>query len=720
MLNFDKQNQRLRTQFDNIVWDDSSGIEIEEIKKLAEEINRQEKDLSRDVLRAKIFKAVVENSKITIDKDDIFQDKISGIGIINSIRNRWNNEVTDEFLSLEKKETCDAKWECGAYASGGDYGHTSPNSMRLLELGFSGLLERANVFASRENLTPKQKNFYESVKICLETMISFTQRLADEIKPYNAENAEALYNISSTPPQTMYEAMQLIVVYFFLHEYVFGTRVRTLGRLDVMMYPFYKKDLENGRYSKEELKDMLKFFLNKFWSAKVPYDLPLCIGGLDQNGEDITNEFTYLFVETYNELDIYSPKIHVRVSDKSPKDLIKSVLSCIRDGNSSFVFVNDQTVIKSFLNIGIDEKDARNYVPIGCYEPAVWGSEIGCTGNGGINAPKAVELVVNNGYDFATGIKIGTETGPVNSWEDFVKEVKKQIEYLTNKGLDYIRKIEKYYDKINPDPILSAQYDESVEKGLDVYEGGAKYNNSSFYVYSIATLVDSMAAVKRLVFDDKLVTYEELCKILKNNWQGYEKLRFKALSLKEKYGNNEKLTDDITKEMSDFCASLITGKPNSRGGVFKAAIFGIDNFVYYGLKTMATPDGRRAGDILSKNICASVGMDKKGITALINSVTQIDHTKYPNGSVLDIVLHPSAVAGDDGLEAFYGLLMTFMKKGGLAMHGNVFDAQTLKMAQKDPEKYKNLQVRVCGWNAYFVNLSKKEQDAFIKQAENNL
>ena len=718
MLKFDKQNLRLRGQFDNVEWIESSGLEKEELKKLADRINNEKKDLSRDVLRATIFKAIVENSKIALDKDDIFQDKISGTGIIDSLRWKWHNEITEEFLGKDKKEICDAKWECGAYAAGGDYGHTSPNSKRLMELGFTGLLDRAKEYASRETLTDKQKNFYKSVIICLETMITFTQRLADAIRPYNKENADALENISKGAPKNMYEAMQIMIIYFFMHEYVFGTRVRTLGRLDILMYPFYKNDLENGTYSKEELKDMLKFFLNKFWSAKVPFDLPLCIGGTDENGDDITNEFTYLFVDTYNELDIYSPKIHVRVSDKSPKDLLKKVLNCIRGGNSSFVFVNDLTVIKSLVNVRIEEKDARNYVPIGCYEPAVWGAELGCTGNGGVNVPKAVELAVNNGYDLATGIKVGTDTGEINSFDDFKNEIKKQIAYMINKGLDYIRKSEKLYEKINPDPILSAMYDESIEKGLDVYEGGAKYNNSSFYVYSIATLVDSMAAVKKLVFDDKNVTYEKLCEILKNNWQGYEDLRIKALSLKEKYGNNEELTDSLTKEMSDFCADLITNKSNGRGGIFKAAIFGIDNFVYYGSKTMATPDGRHAGDILSKNICATVGMDKKGITALINSATKIDHTKYPNGTVLDFVLHPSAVSGDDGLEAFYGILMTYIKKGGLAMHGNVFNAETLRNAQKEPEKYKNLQVRVCGWNVYFINLSKIEQDAFIAQAEN--
>ncbi len=180
------------------------------------------------------------------------------------------------------------------------------------------------------------------------------------------------------------------------------------------------------------------------------------------------------------------------------------------------------------------------------------------------------------------------------------------------------------------------------------------------------------------------------------------------------------VADAFAVEFADFCANLVNNKPNGRTGVFKAALFSIDHCFYIGKNTMATPDGRFYGDPLSKNLCATVGMDKKGITALINSVTKIDHAAFPTGSVLDIVVHTSAVSGDDGLDAFYGILMTYFKKGGFAMHGNVFDAETLKDAQSNPEKYGNLQVRVCGWNAYFVNLSKAEQDAFIKQAEGNV
>ena len=718
MKTFDKNNKRLCSQFENIEWIESSGVAPEVLENMFVELMRNDAHLPTKIVKAKTFEMILENGRIAIDSDDIFQDKILGRGLITKQRYMWEYDVWQKFL---KKETEINKTmaEVGAYSAEGDYGHLSPNSKLLLEVGFVGLLERINRYASRENLTQEQLDFYESCRIVLKAVIGFIERLAKQTEPVNKENADALYNIAKNKPQNIDEARQLIIVYFFLHEYIGGSRIRTLGRLDVMLYPFYKDDIDSGRYTKEEIKEMIKFFFNKFWCAKVPFDLPLCLGGIDENGEEVTNELTYLLVETYNELDIHSPKIHIRVSDKTPKDFVKLVLKCIRDGNSSFVFQNDNVVIESLKKVGIEKNDAMNYLPIGCYEPAVWGKEIGCTGNGGVNLAKAVEFAVTNGVDNATGKQVSVKTGEIKTYDDFISAIKTHIKFMVDSGMGYICQMEKYYSEIGPDPLLSAMYDESVINGVDVLEGGAKYNNSSFYLYFIASLVDSICTVKKLVFEENKLTFAELCEILKNNWQGNEKLRIMVLNISEKYGSSNPVADQITKEMTDYCTSLINGKPNGRGGVFKASLFSIDHFVGYGKKTMATPDGRKAGEVLSKNLCATVGQDKNGVTALINSVTKIDHTDCPNGTVLDIVLHPSAVGGEDGLEAFYALLVAYMKKGGMALHGNVFNAEDLRKAQENPEKYKNLQVRVCGWNAYFVNLSKEEQDCFVKQAETN-
>ncbi len=712
---FESRKSVLAKEYEDIKWIENSGLDEDKLKEKIFKI--ESKCYPLCITKAKTFEMIVSKAMLAVDKDDIFQEKIFGRGLMNERTYSREAAVKEKYLKEETIEMSRAYDIYGAYIGHSDYGHTSPDSLFLVNEGIEGLRLRLEKYASRYNLSQKQKDFYEACRISLNALSIAALRLADAIEPYNIKNARCLRKIANGKPGNIYEAMQLIILYFFMHEYICGTRVRTLGRLDVMLYPFYKNDIETGVYSKAEVKELLKFFIYKFYVAEVPFGLPLCIGGLSPGGEEVTNEFSYLFVETINELNVHSPKTHIRVSDKTPRDFVKLVLSCIRGGNSSFVLVNDAVSTEALKRVGIDEKDALDYVPIGCYEPAVWGKEIGCTGNGGVSIPKAVELALTKGRDFVTGDLVGFETGVVTSYEDFISAIKKQLKYMTDKTVDYIKKIEGYYYLINPDPLLSVQYEESLCRGVDVFEGGALYNNTSLYYWSIASAVDMVCAVKKLVFEDNKYTLDELCRMLKCNWEGYEKERVKFLRLKEKYGNNNPVADTVAKELADYSASLVNGIPNGRGGVFKASLFTIDRCFELGKKMWATPDGRKAGEPLSKNLCAVTGMDKKGITSLINSVTIFDHAAYPNGSVLDIVLHPSAVSGDDGLEAFYGIIMTYFKKGGFAIHGNIFDAEVLKKARANPEKYANLQVRVCGWNAYFVNLSPEEQSAFIAQAE---
>jgi len=714
-ISFAKKEALLKDQFKSIPWIEESGLSVEVLEESIGILESSHE--SKAIIKAKTLLLIAEKGRIAIDPNDIFQDKLFGGNIIKAQRKRWETAVKEKFLRNETAEIRRAWKEFGAYTGNSDYGHTSPNSKLLLEEGLTGILKRVTEASEAPGISNRQAEYYESCKLALNAVITVANRLAKTIAPYNRENSIALSNIANGKPQNSYEAMQLLILYFFMHEYIGATRVRTLGRLDVLLYPFYIQDLKSGRFTHAEIKEMLKFFLYKFWNAKVPFDLPFCLGGMDESGNDITSEVSALIVEAYDELNIYSPKIHIRVSKNTPQSFIKQVLSCIRKGNSSFVFVNDMVGIKALTAVGIEESDARNFVPIGCYEPAVWGVEIGCTGNGGVNLAKAVELVCTNGKDQRSGILCGLETGEIASFDEFKNAVKQQIAYMTEKALSYIVEIEKHYSETNPDPLLSAQYEESVRRGVDVFEGGAKYNNSSLYFYCIASLIDSMCAVKRLVFEEARYSFSQLAEILKNDFNGYEKDRILACRLPEKYGNGNPSADALTVEMSDFCASIVNNRPNGRGGVFKAAMFSIDHYVDLGQKTMATPDGRHAGDLLSKNLCASVSMDRNGITALIHSVTKIDHSKFPTGSVLDIMLHPSAVAGEEGLHAFYSILMTYFEKGGFAMHGNVFDAEILKDAKKHPDQYRNLQVRVCGWNAYFINLSEAEQDAFILQAE---
>ncbi len=709
----------LEKQYENIEWLQDSGLSSDELLKPTEEIYDRYKQDSVMIARAKAFEYVLKNARISVAEDDIFYEKLDAGKIFSHLAWREieafrKNDIPNEHAELYCAD------RHGAYTANHDFGHTSPNTARLFELGFGGLVERVRFERDKkETLTEKQKMFYFSCETSLCAITAYIKRLSEAVADKNRDAAKCLENISQNPPQNTYEALQLLIVYFYAHEYVFKARVRTLGRMDILLYPFFKKDIENGVFTKEQIKELYRYFFTKIWSMKVPYDLPMMIGGIDENGCEVTNELSYLIAQTYNELDIHSPKIHIRVSDKTPESFIKLILSCIRGGNSSFVFVNDAVAIKALKKCGIEEKDALNYVLIGCYEPAVWAVEMPCTGNGSINLAKAVELAMNNGCDMKTGEKIGVSCANAESFEDFYASVKEQIKYFAQKSCDYVIVNERNYPMMYADPILSAMYDKSACDGIDLYEeNSAKYNNSSMNITGIATLTDSLCAVKKIVFDEKRVGFKELCELMKNNWQGGEKLKLICSALPEKYGNGNDFADSVACNMARFVAQCINGRPNGRGGIFKAGLFSIDHCYKYGTQTAATPDGRACGDPVNKNLCATVGKDKNGITALVNSVSKLDLSDYPNGSVLDFVLCPSAVSGEDGLCAMHSILKTFFDRGGFAMHGNVFDSGVLHKAQVNPEQYSTLQVRVCGWNAYFVNLSKAEQEDFIKQAEN--
>lgn len=654
-------------------------------------------------IKAQTFVKLLQESPIEIKPDRIFQQGLTVRRVIETQRHQWWQEQIPSFHALQ--DEINIAKECGAFNAIPDFSHTSSNTKTLLRLGFRGVAQQVK----------PGTELREDAELCLNAMADYCLRLSEQ-DGINPKNAAALRQLAVGAPRNLYEALVLLSLYFFLHEFIGGTRVRTLGRLDEVLLPFYTMDREQGK-SKDEILELLRLFLLNAWEMKVPYDLPFCIGGTAEDGTETTNELSYLIVEAYQQCHIYSPKIHIRVSKQTPDDFIKLVLSCIRSGNSSFVFINDDVGIPMMQRCGATLEEARNFILIGCYEPAIFDKELPCPGNSYVNLPKAVELAFTNGRDFASGRLVGVETGDIHTYAEFYEAVKKQIAHFIDRSMVYVREVEKYYFTVNPDPILSALLSPCAQSGIDAYAYGAKYNNSSIQICSVASLADAMYAVKWLIEEQKRMTFAQLRDVLLADWEGFEDLRLELHHLPYKYGNNIDEVDRIAADMTTFCANLINGKPNARGGIFKAANFSIDRSFGFGKRTMATPDGRKSGEPLSKNLCAVPGMDRKGLTALIQSAAKTNPSLFPDGSVLDFVLHPSAVAGEDGLDAFLSLLKVYFAKGGYAMHGNVFCAEDLKAAQANPEKYANLQVRVCGWNAYFVNLTKDQQDAFIKQAE---
>lgn len=713
MRNFTSDRECILTEYSNVNFEDQDMF----MAKLEEHINNMDAFSHNEnpaVFTAEVFLFIAENAPLAADKHNIFQDKIFHGDILRKIS---GNRIKKMKEAYKADTTLVDDWDRHGINGGPayDFGHSCVDMNALLSLGLPGIMDRLVRAKDKlgNTITKEQEAFYKSCMMTYQAISVMAKRLS-ELDGIDYDNKICLENISQAPPTTTYEALQLIYLYFTVFELIHGGRLRTLGGLDRLLYPFYKKDIEKGT-TVEYIENLFRYFLYKIWAARVPYDLPFMLGGIYANGESAVNELSYLIVRVYSQLNIYSPKIHIRVHDNTPKSFVLAVLNSIKKGNNSFVFANDKVVIDSLMKVGISENDAKEYVFIGCYEPSAV-NEVPCTGTGLTNLAKILELTLNNGCDMMDGQRFAKPTPSVCDFDGFLEVYKNNIQTIVRQKMNITRNYESLYGVTHPFPIMSATMSHCVEQGKDAYDGGATYNNSSISYFGVATVIDSLCAIKKFVFDEKRISLEELGSILKNNWQGREDLQTAILKSEEKYGVNNAYANALTSQLCRFCADLVNNQPNGRGGVFKAGLFSIDECYKYGKVTAATPDGRMCGEPLSKNLNAVTGMDGKGVTSLMCSAAQIDHSAFPNGTVLDFLVHPSAVKGEQGLDILYSLIMTYFALGGMAVHGNILDADVLKKAQASPKEYSTLQVRLCGWNVFFVDLSKEEQDDFIKQA----
>ena len=335
-----------------------------------------------------------------------------------------------------------------------------------------------------------------------------------------------------------------------------------------------------------------------------------------------------------------------------------------------------------------------------------------------LNIPKAIELTIGNGCDVLAGTAFGPQTGEnFESFDAFYQAFLIQLDHLVETVIDGIEKQNEIAMEINPSPLYSCSMASCIESGKDVFENGMPRSNASIKCCGIGTTADALAAMKLLVFDQKVVNYADMRHALLNNWKGYEWLREKALVLTEKFGNHQPMTDTFAREVYHHLTDLFVGRPCNRGGVYRMGGYSITKCIQFGAKLCATPDGRVAGEPFSKNFSGTAGKETEGLTASMLSALAIDQTEHVNGCVLEFVAHPSALEGEAGLDALTMLAEVYMKQGGFALQGNVLQLEQLKDAQKHPEKYPNLQVRLCGWNEYFVNMNPESQNAFIKRLE---
>lgn len=674
---FDIARERLESQYQNIPYDPESGLSGDELKAELEQHRRDFPDEPRILTRAWLFHLLCTKARIAVDPDDYFVDKLEHHNLLIQLRNEWLK------IETEKEFQNDPPLIPGTLQTILDTSHTCPDWQNLLEYGFTGLRNRA---------AAKSGAFYQAVTMVYDAVIKLIERFD------KALSNPTLANLAERPPQTFHEALQLALLYNELQT-MEGEEIRSMGRFDLLYNPFYINDLKTGILTREHAKELLKYFWIKFYAKSQGklYGKPFLFG------PDV-NELSFLSFEVFHEMQTVDPKFHVRLSEKTPQVFLERIADCIQDGCTGIVIVNDSKQVKMLCQNGKKIEDARNYILIGCYEPAVMGKELNWSGASHLNLAKAIELTLSaRQYD---------------SFDDFFKGYIDTIDTQLEIIFDRVKRNERLWPSVNPSPLLSGTMDSCLESGKDVSMGGAEYNTSGCVCAGIANAVDSLAVIRQLVFEEKRCTQTELSTILAANWQGHEELHLTARNRVPKWGNNDDRVDKLAVKITRHLGERINHEPNARNDVFQAALYCIINASKnLGKHTGALPDGRLAGEPLTMNSGATPGMDKNGVTSLINSVTKIDLSLFPSGTVLDIMLHPSAAKGHEGINTICSIVRSHFAQGGMAIQFNIFDADILREARKNPEKYANLQVRVCGWNVRFADLAPEEQDIFITKAE---
>jgi len=674
---FDQIRPQLERQYLDVKFDPASGLAKEELVAELERHRAENPGEPRIMTRAWLFHLLCSKGRIAVEPDDYFADKLEHHDLLLVLRNEWWK------LEEEQEFKNDPPAIPGAWDAILDAGHTCPDWRNLLKYGFTGLRGRA---AARSGV------FYQTVAMVYDATITLIKRFNEALPN------PALAALAERPPQTFHEALQLAYLYHELQE-MEGEAVRSMGLFDQLYYVFYSNDIKSGRLTRDQAKELLKYFWIKFF-AKTQGKL---FGKPFLFGPEI-NELSYLAFETFREMQTVDPKFHVRLAERTPKDFLEKVAGCIHAGCTSVVIVNDARQIEMLRRNGKTLDDASDYILIGCYEPAVMGKEMNWSGGAALNLAKAVELVL--------------AAGDYSSFDELMAAYIKTLDSQFVISADKSRREERLWPKVNPAPLLSGTMDSCMQKGLDVSQGGATYNTTGYMAVGIANAADSLAVIKQLVFEEGICTLGELRAALAANWKGWEELRLTAQHRVPKWGNNDDRVDGIAVKITDYLGERINHEPNARGGVFQAALFGIIvSAKSFGKQTGALPDGRLAGEPLTMNTGATPGMDKNGVTSLINSVTKIDLSQFPCGTVLDIMLHPSALGGQEGIETLCAIIRSHFAQGGMAIQFNIFDAGMLRDAKCHPDKYANLQVRVCGWNVRFADLTPEEQDIFIAKAE---
>lgn len=712
----------LRRKFRQDVTDRTTGLGIAELDEAMKGIVAAGKAASESwrITKAKCFAELVMRQSIDVSGFDWFPAIACWNRLDRPIKRVESGRAAEVNKSLPEwvkeswdKGNCEGDWNLWQ-----DFDHSVPDWRVILELGFSGMKRRL------EHYAVKGDPFFEGLTIAMSAILGGIDRFALQAKKRLATTEDVkqrerlikeiacLERLRNGKPKTAYDVMMFVWLYFIYSEHLDGIQCRSLTELDVFLTPFYDADVAAGRTTEIEFREQIKHFLWQWGSIANYWNQPIGFGGTRRDGTSEFNHVSRIILDVMDECALPSPKFLVKIAPNTPEWAMDKMMDMARR-HRSISFVGEEPAARALKKwYHADDEDCRTMVLRGCYEFGLRDS-VNSTGVGYVSYLKPIERML---AEAAVSLQVwGADFG------SFKGEYLRRLVDVVEKCRSIAFEFEKVLPEVNPACCMTLSTEHALKTRKDGFANGCpRCNNTNVLSVGLGTTVDALLAVKELVYEKREMTLAELGKLMAANWDGREDLRLRMLRSKRKWGNNDSEANGIGAELIETFSSRLNGIPNSRGGVFLASGHSARQFIELGKKTGATPDGRKAGEEMSKNLSPTMGADTEGATALVETLASSDCTKLPGDYPLDVMLHPSVCAGEKGLEVMKSIVRVFHANGGSVVQFTVFEAEELRDAQRHPEKYENLQVRVCGWNVRWNDMCKAEQDAYIRRAETTM
>lgn len=717
-LTFQDESEYLKRKFREDVTSGETGLSSDELQAAIVDIDKQ-RDISEPwaIGKAKLFEFLCDNIAIEIDEYDWFpafsiwnRNKRPLSPVLNRhkdyVNKKYNPELLEE-IAICRKEGIATNWQ--------DFEHSVPDWDVIIPLGFPGLKARFEKYR-------KETPYYIGIGIAADASMRLVKRLADRANErllrdgadWTAERrkriekeADCLENLCKRAPQTAYEVMMFIYLYWYFTEHIDHIQVRSLSNIDRILTPYYDNDIALGVTTEKEFREHFRHFIWQWGSIDNYWGQPVFMGGTKIDGTTEYNHLSKIILDVVDEEALPTPKFQLKIADNTPEWLLDKTLDMVRR-HRSLVFCGEKGMTKAMKRFGATDEQCRTMTIFGCYE-FTYRDSANTTGTTHLNFLKQVELLLS---DAVRG------EFQAQSWDDFKKAYLKRLSQATTRTVEISIEREKHLDEINPASLYSLATEYSLKNGIDAFACGTEFgNNTLIMLTGLGTTVDALLAVKELVYENKELTLKALGELMANNWNGRSDLQSRILRSSSKWGNNGDDANLLGAEIIKTFSSRINGKANGRNGIFLASGHCAKQFTEQGKLTGATPDGRLAKEEMSKNLSPTMGMDTEGVTALLNTISNLDSSDLPGDFPLDVMLLPKTVEGEAGLVLLKTILKVYFNNDGCAIHFNIFDSKMYRDAQKHPENYENLQVRVCGWNVRWNDIPLVEQEKYLARAE---